>query len=171
VLHLHGHWLGSFLNRSCLITAWQNSVEAALNEGLTPLLLCPDTVYDELKAIMAADASVRTLDVKPLSPSGLRTKVIPQQPNYFAVDFYSAGQVPRLHGTVQVRQTRSSFPALSLHFRIYSLPSKRPQDQHCTMRTGGSSTCDRHGTRRRQLQRQGESESQHLMKQKQNLSI
>jgi hypothetical protein len=38
------------------------------------LLLCPDTVYDELKTIMAADATVRIMDVKPLSPSGLRTK-------------------------------------------------------------------------------------------------
>jgi hypothetical protein len=98
--------MGSFLSRSCQITAWQSSVEAALNEGLTPLLLCPDTVYDELKALMAADASLRILDVKPLSPSGLRTKVGPRQPKRFVVEFNSAGQVPRLHGAVQVRQTR-----------------------------------------------------------------
>ena len=52
-------------------------MEAALKEGLTPLLLCPDTVYNELKTLIAADASVRILDVKPLSPSGIRTKVSP----------------------------------------------------------------------------------------------
>ena len=61
--------------RSCQLTAWRSGVDAALEEGLTPLLLCPDTVHSELMALMAADASVRVVDVKPLSPSGVRTKV------------------------------------------------------------------------------------------------
>ena len=48
--------------RSCQLTAWRSGVYAALEEGLTPLLLCPDTVHSELMALMAADASVRVAD-------------------------------------------------------------------------------------------------------------
>ena len=50
------------------------------NEGPMPLLFCPDTVYDELKSLIFADASARLLNVKPLSPAGLRTKVSPAPP-------------------------------------------------------------------------------------------
>jgi hypothetical protein len=68
--------------RSCQLSAWRSGVDTALSERLTPLLLCPDTVYDELKALISLDPLARILDVRPLSPSGLRTKVPPPHPEF-----------------------------------------------------------------------------------------
>ena len=138
--------------RSCQLTSWRGAVDAALSDGLTPLLLCPGTVYDELKALLSADASAFILDVKPLSPSGLRTKVPPPQrtapklcsaPQRQRTERSPAGQVPRLHAAVQV---------------VAPPPPRRylvtaAQSRHRAVRAGGAAARDRHGARLHQLQR------------------
>ncbi len=141
-------------SRSCQLTSWRGGVDAALNDGLTPLLLCPGTVYDELKELISADASARILDVKPLSPSGLRTKVPPLQqiapkscfaPQRQRTELSPAGQVPRLHAVVQV-------VALPLPRRYLVTAAQR---RHSAVRAAGAAARDRHGARLHQLQRQG----------------
>ena len=99
-------------DRSCQLSEWRTGVDAALHEGLTPLLLYTDTLYHEIKTLLLTDSSVHVLDVKPLSPSGIRTKV-KMSLRFDIIQVFElcflAGKISRLYGTMQVKSRDGMF--------------------------------------------------------------